>query len=642
MKKILLLLSLISAFFIANNAYASHIPGANITWTCNPNNPLEYTFMLTLLRTCPGTHPTTMPASYFSITNTCGLTNPIVPIFTQVGQAVDINQICSGQLSSCQGGPSTNPGVWMYTYQATITFPANCDAWNINFDLCCRDASTNTNGGTGNNVYVESLLNTTTAPCNNSSVITAQPIPYYCTGQTSTYCVTSTDVEGDSLYYVLVAPQGANGTPITQPVPYSISNPLQNSIFNPTTGCLTFNQPTTGNFVVTIQIQSYDALGNLTSYVNHDFQIIVAACTNSSPAPPTGFTNTSGSATINGSQISMCKGDNVCFDVTFSDNNINDSLHITTNGTTILPGATFTQTGSNPVTGTFCWVATDGYTSSIVNFISRDQFCPIVGQTSFSVSFNIRPEVYAGQDQTICAGNTYQLQVVNATNPVWTSIAGDTINVGTNISCDSCVNPVITPNQTTTYVVSSDSVSGICNFTDTVTITVLNAVGPQIPDTTVCSQDTLILDAGAGPYSSSWSTGDSTQTITIDTSMFGGNGTYNVSVTVTDNVTGCIYTDNTNVTFSICSGLDDNTSAIAFNIYPNPNKGQFTVSLITQNTSSLQIKVTNAQGQEIFVKNNFDNINIISENINIGEVKGIYFITIITNHEVITKKIIVQ
>lgn len=103
-------------------------------------------------------------------------------------------------------------------------------------------------------------------------------------------------------------------------------------------------------------------------------------------------------------------------------------------------------------------MATGGYSGSTVNFIARDQFCPIAGQTSFSVSFNIGTGVYAGQDQTICTGNTYQLQVANATNPVWTSIAGDPIQVGTNITCDSCANPVITPSQTTTYVVSSDTV----------------------------------------------------------------------------------------------------------------------------------------------------------------------------------------
>lgn len=257
---------------------------------------------------------------------------------------------------------------------------------------------------------------------------------------------------------------------------------------------------------MTIQIQSYDAFGNLIGYVNHDYQIMVLNCTNIPPSPPSGgITNFSGSATLNGNTIDMCIGDNVCFDVTFNDINATDSLFITENGTTLLPGATFTQTGSNPVTGTFCWVGTGGFSGSVVTFVAQDNACPISGQSAFAVNFNIGTGVYAGADQTICTGNSHQLQVANAVNPVWTSIAGDPINVGTNITCDSCANPVITPSQTTTYVVTSDSVPGLCNFTDTVTITVLNALGPQIPDTTVCPGQVVNIDVGAGYTNYSWS-----------------------------------------------------------------------------------------------------------------------------------------
>ena len=133
-----------------------------------------------------------------------------------------------------------------------------------------------------------------------------------------------------------------------------------------------------------------------------------------------------------------------------------------------------------------------------------------------------------------------------------------------------------------------------------------------------------------------------TQIVNLDTSIFGGNGTYTIIVVVTDFNTGCVYQDDINVTFSTCLGLDENTSLLDFNIYPNPSKGQFTIKLNNKNTTELRISVTNVQGQEVFVKNNFDNVNVINEQINIGDVKGIYFVNIITNKEVITKKVIVQ
>ena len=130
---------IISANF--NKANASHIPGANITYECDPLDPLTYTFTLTLFRICPGTHPATMSASYFSMTNDCGLANPIIPIFNQSGVAEDVNQLCATATSDCSGG--TSPGLWKYTYSATITLPADCDSWTIAFDLCCRDQSSN-------------------------------------------------------------------------------------------------------------------------------------------------------------------------------------------------------------------------------------------------------------------------------------------------------------------------------------------------------------------------------------------------------------------------------------------------------------------------------------------------------------------
>ena len=105
--KLLFSFILISFFlgFNINNVSASHIPGANLTWTCNPSNPLEYTFTLTLFRACPasniggaGTSPD------FTFTNTCSLTNPVAPQFAQVGTAIDVNQLCPSALSNCTGG----------------------------------------------------------------------------------------------------------------------------------------------------------------------------------------------------------------------------------------------------------------------------------------------------------------------------------------------------------------------------------------------------------------------------------------------------------------------------------------------------------------------------------------------------------
>ncbi|MCW8941068.1 MAG: fibronectin type III domain-containing protein [Flavobacteriales bacterium] len=162
-------------------------------------------------------------------------------------------------------------------------------------------------------------------------------------------------------------------------------------------------------------------------------------------------------------------------------------------------------------------------------------------------------------------------------------------------------------------------------------------------DTIICGTDSLLLDAGAGYATYLWSDSlmSTSQTIIVDSATY-GIGVHTFYVSVTDSVSNCLSKDTIVVEITTCVGIEDLSSTIDLNVYPNPNKGQFTLNLTTQNTTDLQIRITNIQGQEVFVKNNFDNINVINEEINIGNVKGVYFLNIITNNEVVTKKIIVQ
>lgn len=506
LRKLLFALLFIVTVSTNNSAIASHIPGANITYTCDPNDPLTYTFTLTLFRVCPGTHPATMSASYFTLTNTCGLANPTVPTFNQVGVAEYVNQLCANATSDCSGG--TSPGLWKYTYQATITLPADCDSWNIGFDLCCRDASSNLTGTTGNNMATNTTLNTVTAPCNDSPVVTSVPMPYACAGTQFNYCLTIADPEGDSTTFTMIAPLGAGQNPITHLAGFSPTAPLNNFTLNPQTGCISFNHPNTGNYVVTIQINSFDSNGNLIATVVHDFQVIVMSCTNTPPINPTGgISNFSGDGTqLDPNTISACYGDNVCFDVVFQDlANVGDVITIQQDGTTLLPGATFVQTGTNPATGTFCWTVQPGYTGSVVTFVAEDDGCPVMGTSGFAVDFNIQTGVYAGPDPFICGTQSTNLQAAGASAFTWSPATG--------LSCTNCANPVANPAVTTTYTVTGNLV-GSCPNTDQVTVNVVPDFALSVvPATaTICANEVIQLNAGGpaanGPYNVVWSPTD--------------------------------------------------------------------------------------------------------------------------------------
>ncbi len=500
MRKLLLLALLLFIGAGFNKAFATHIPGANITYTCDPNNPLTYTFTLTLYRVCPGTHPATMSSTYFTLTNDCGLANPVVPIFNQVGQAEDVNQLCASATSDCSGG--TSPGLWKYTYEATITLPADCDSWTISFDLCCRDQSTNMSGGTSNNMYVETVMNTQTAPCNNSPQVTSIPMPYACVNTTFNYCLTIADPEGDSTYFTMIPPMGAAGTPIAFNAPWSTTSPLSNFTLDPLTGCISFNESTVGDYVVNILIESFDANGNLIASIVHDFKIQVMSCSNTPPSNPVGgISNVNGTGTQLGpTEVGVCWGDNICFDVVFQDAaNPTDVITITQDGTTLLPGATFVQTGTNPATGTFCWTAQPGYTGSVVTFVAADDGCPVMGTSGFAVEFSIATGVWAGPDPIICGSQTTQLQANGAASYTWTPATG--------LSCTNCANPIADPPSTQQYIVTGNLV-GTCPNEDTVTVIVVPDFTP-VPtpaSQTICANEIAQLDitGNQGPYTVTW------------------------------------------------------------------------------------------------------------------------------------------
>jgi hypothetical protein len=162
-------------------------------------------------------------------------------------------------------------------------------------------------------------------------------------------------------------------------------------------------------------------------------------------------------------------------------------------------------------------------------------------------------------------------------------------------------------------------------------------------DTTLCPDDTLTLDAGTGSYLYNWSTGAITQQISVDTNSLGGNGTYTISVTVIDLITGCTYQDNITVTFSPCAGINSALNNVNMNVYPNPNNGEFTLNINTTDINELDVKVLNTQGQVVYAKNNYSNVTNINDKIDLSNnANGIYFIVITTNKGIVTHKLVIQ
>ena len=557
MKKIILILSLIIGF--SGISFGSHIPGGTITYQCT-GTPNQYIISMTMFVKCPTTLGTTQNFG-FTISNTCGLVNPAIPAMTLVSTGqVDVTQTCATQTSNCPPNTGGVQGVLMYKYEGIITFPAACNSWSICFDLCCRDQSSNMNGGQGNSLGMCTTINSVTQPCGGSPVTTGSPIPFVCNGQNVTYCLGATDPDGDSLYYSMVAP--LNGTtPMTTMPPYTIQSPLTGFVLNQQTGCMTFNQPTIGNFVVAILISSYDANGNLTGTVVHDYQIIVTACSNTPPIPPLGgvVIQPGGGAFSTGpNSIEICEGASACFDMTFSDVNAANILTLDPNTTNVaanLPGAVVTTTGTNPITVTVCWTVPPGAPSQINVTVSvLDGACPIQGSASQPLIINVIGSTVAPPDTTICGTQTAQLSANGGSVFNWLAIAGPPIVVGTNFSCNPCANPIASPTVTTTYEVTSNLTGG-CNNKDTVTVFVVPDFNSNVTQssTTSCLFEPIQLNANVSPaapgYTYNWTPALYLSGTTIPNPIANITvpGTYTYTVDVT-NPNGCVKTGTINIT----------------------------------------------------------------------------------------------
>ncbi|MDF1547190.1 MAG: C10 family peptidase [Bacteroidales bacterium] len=148
-------------------------------------------------------------------------------------------------------------------------------------------------------------------------------------------------------------------------------------------------------------------------------------------------------------------------------------------------------------------------------------------------------------------------------------------------------------------------------------------------DTTLHTNESLLLDAGQGYQSYEWSTGDFGQLITIDGNI--GVGEYSYYVLVGD-INNCFNSDTINITISLALGINDFGNDIDLKFYPNPVKDWLNIEINNLPDESLLIEVINSNGQCV---NNYrlkrNPINFKEKVWMGGLPKGIYYLNIKTN-----------
>jgi gliding motility-associated-like protein len=277
-----LLMVMLAVVLKPQTAEASHMAGADLTYTAVPGQPLTYLVRLKLYRDCLGiTLGNTASICYSS--NICGFAN------TVIAPEVAVNIVPSNE---CVTTTPTCPGnigdVEEHIYEIVITLPQACTDWRFSWDECCRNnAITNIQNAAGTSLYISALLNNVNAPANNSPSFNNLAYTRFCVGNAFYYDQGAIEIDGDSVVFSMAAAEGNGGAcppnpnNLTYVQPYNAQQPVGSTVpftIDQNTGLVYFVPNTVQVGVFCIMVREYRNQ-ILVGEVKRDIQInVVGAC----------------------------------------------------------------------------------------------------------------------------------------------------------------------------------------------------------------------------------------------------------------------------------------------------------------------------------------------------------------------------
>jgi len=252
------------------------------------------------------------------------------------------------------------------------------------------------------------------------------------------------------------------------------------------------------------------------------------------------------------------------------------------------------------------------------------------------------PSVLLEAASTVCLGDSIQLTYnLQGTAPFVVTFAnGETRNIPVSVWQEW-----LNPDATTTYSVTTVSDATGCSGTSsaTTTLQVLPIPVLSLPaDTNICGNLSINLNANAqGAVSYLWSPGGQTSaTITID-SVGVGLGVHEYTLAATGS-NGCKAYASIAVNFRDCTGLEEMVGNVAFNIYPNPNNGQFTIDFKSGKQESVNVRIVNASGDVVFNLADLKVNGTLSKHFNLKNVpQGSYLLTLENGQTQIARKLVI-
>ncbi|MBX9851643.1 MAG: PKD domain-containing protein [Cytophagaceae bacterium] len=308
--------------------------------------------------------------------------------------------------------------------------------------------------------------------------------------------------------------------------PYTTANPLSSTpafSTNINNGDISIRPTTVGQRTVTaLRVEEYRN-GQLIGSVMRDLQLIVINCNNNLPT----LSGVNGTTNYT---VNVCANSTICFDIYGKDiDSATQNITMAWNGA--IAGASFIVGGAaNSPDGRFCWSPTSANVGTKIFTVTvEDNACPIIGTQTYSYTVNVltAPLVLLRSDTTISCGTTIPLTpTVFGGNPGFTYLwnSGETSQ---------------TVNKSTGFYRLTVTDTRGCIGKDSVNIN--GGIVPNFSNTPGCAgKPTSFTDLSTSlgtKNSWQWNFGDGgTSTLQNPQHTYNAAGTYNVTLTVGDNL----------------------------------------------------------------------------------------------------------
>lgn len=529
------------------SVHASHVYGGWITYECVGACSVDV--KLTTYRDCAGALTISPNSTAFTPVDTaCAIPVPVNNWPTVF--VVEFTPACPSVQTNCANSQSSIPGIQEYSWTRTYDYCAvanNC-AFAVSWTTCCRNGSiTNLASANSESIYVFNTFVVDSAQgCNNAPIFPNTHTLYVPQGQETWMHLGAYDPDGDSLAYSLGPCFSNNNQICLYNSPYTPTQPLGpswNVSLDPVTGNLHY-VPQPGNIVVSVICIYVEEWRNgvLIGNMVRDFQTTIIPSPGNGSPKFSAYSNVSANVTQQNDVFYSCNNTLVQFDVALTDTNTGQTLSLWWDQN--IPGATFANP-TNTVQDSLSGLAPVGRftfnppSPGVYKFtlFGSDNNCPILGYQHKGIT------IVAGSGGGSTNANAIQNGCFSAD---FSALAcGGT---GTYTYQWSGSGGISSTNATFTHtfsgggtfpwqVVISDGASIQDTIRDTLVIPVSQYLPMIQPQGLIffCQNGSVTLQAGNGYTSYLWSTGDTTQSIVVNSQ-----GVF--SLTTTD-FNGCVFYD---------------------------------------------------------------------------------------------------